>query len=65
MSRWKCSGISTQLNRQKASLLTKLTQDFNQDPTKRFVLKELGTAVSAGGDKLQLARLIAAAVDRH
>ena len=43
----------------------KLTQHLHKDPAEAITLKELGPAIGAGGDKLQLPRLVAAAVGRH
>lgn len=57
--------MATNADRQETGLFPETAQDFDSVPAKAVHLKERRAAARAGGNKLQLAGLIVASVDRH
>ena len=50
---------------QKPGFLAELAQRLDKDPAEALIRKQPAAAIGAGGDKLQLAGLKMASVDRH
>ena len=52
-------------DQQEIEVQADLAQNIDEAPSETIIFRQLGAAIGAGGDKVPLARLEAAVIDRH